>query len=329
MSTSDKSISIVEIDLDSHRSQLLDFESFKPDWNSKSKIYWVHAYSANPNEDKKLEALAKKLGLEQKFLSSSLMKPGTHIQEKNDSLFLPLEFMDFDIKTHDTKTSEYFIYLTHQYCLTMSKEPIRVLDDLLEKYKATIEFVKTPGFLVFLIMDESINDYSETLLEFDTMIDNFDEKIEHKFNKHLYEEIIHLKREMLRFKHNIYKLRDKVTRLVSRKHSVISEACRSSLHDLLSHYLSMIQGVDSEIDFINSSLDSLKHLLTQQMNETMRLLTVFASIMLPVALVPAIYGMNFELMPELHWKYGYYFALGMMLAVGLGVFIFLKKKKWF
>jgi magnesium transporter len=86
---------------------------------------------------------------------------------------------------------------------------------------------------------------------------------------------------------------------------------------------------DSLRDMLNSMLDQIDNALMQKMNETMKILTTFAAIFLPLTLITGIYGMNFQWMPELAWKYGYFYALTLLVVCGLSLLFIFKKMKWF
>ena len=90
-----------------------------------------------------------------------------------------------------------------------------------------------------------------------------------------------------------------------------------------------METVDSQRETINDFLNLYMSAMSNKMNEVMKVLTIFASIFIPLTFLAGIYGMNFEIMPELKWKYGYLAVWGIMLMVVILLLIYFKRKKWF
>lgn len=124
-------------------------------------------------------------------------------------------------------------------------------------------------------------------------------------------------------------IREILMRITSRNILVISEQCRTSLYNLSNHCHLIVNEIDSLRDMLNGLLGQIDNQLMQNMNETMKVLTAFAAIFLPLSLITGIYGMNFYWMPELGWKYGYFGALGLIVLCALLLFLIFRKKKWF
>ena len=101
-----------------------------------------------------------------------------------------------------------------------------------------------------------------------------------------------------------------------------------SLRDIYDHTVQVIDTVESFRDMIAGLHDIYLSSISNKMNEVMKVLTMFAAIFIPLTFMAGIYGMNFEYMPELKWRDGYFILLGLMTAVGLGMLVYFKKKKW-
>lgn len=98
--------------------------------------------------------------------------------------------------------------------------------------------------------------------------------------------------------------------------------------DVYDHFARVTELVDSYRELTGGLLEAHFSIRSEQMNEIMKRLTLISTIMLPLTLIAGIYGMNFENMPELKWPYGYFFALGLMVAVASGVILYFKSKRW-
>ena len=178
-----------------------------------------------------------------------------------------------------------------------------------------------------VLVDNTINRYLDVLLELERMTDNIDLDFRH-ISTATYRKVIAVKRRVILVKRYASMLSDITMRLSGRKMSVISEDCRASLHNLLTHCQMVMTEADAIREAINSALDSINNALMGRMNETMRILTVYMLLFMPLTLITGIYGMNFRYMPGLEWKYGYYVVLGLMICCVVGLFYAFKKRRW-
>ena len=192
----------------------------------------------------------------------------------------------------------------------------------------SIRYAKTPCFILFLILEGIVNDYAKVLFNFELIAEQFDIRT-YKTHKNIYRKIMEVKLHVMKVKRYNIAVREILTRISGRQIVVVSEQCRSSLYNLSNHAHMIVHESDSIRDVLNGLLDSIENSLMQKMNESIRILTAFASIFLPLTLITGIYGMNFRWIPELNWKYGYFSALILILVCGISLFILFKKKKWF
>ncbi|MDD1625380.1 MAG: magnesium and cobalt transport protein CorA, partial [Methylococcaceae bacterium] len=99
--------------------------------------------------------------------------------------------------------------------------------------------------------------------------------------------------------------------------------------DIYDHAIRIIEAMESYRDLIAGMLEIYLSSVSNKMNETMKVLTVFASIFIPLTFIAGVYGMNFEYMPELKWKWGYPALWGVFIGVTVFLLMYFKKKKWF
>ena len=109
---------------------------------------------------------------------------------------------------------------------------------------------------------------------------------------------------------------------------LVGEAARPYLRDVYDHTIQIIDTVETLRDMVSGLMDLYLSSLSNRMNEVMKVLTIIATIFIPLSFIAGVYGMNFAFMPELRWKYGYFVVLGVMLAVGLGMLGFFRRKRW-
>lgn len=252
------------------------------------------------------------------------------LDESQESLAMkiqaPME-LPTDKKTHQ-EFGTFIVYLTEKYCVTFSRRPIPAIQEFKQNYKKSLRFAKTPCFILFIMIDNILNKYAQILYAFESISDtlDFSSRTSHK---HHYRSVMKIKKDMIKTKRHVSSIRDMLMRISGRKISVVSEECRKALIDTYNHSQAIVAETDSVREILNGILDQIDNSLMHKMSQTMTLLTAFATIFMPPTLIASLYGMNFDFMPELHWKYGYYFALALMLGSGVLLYVMFKRKRWF
>jgi magnesium transporter len=313
---------VIEFDITSLTYKKLSARDFAlhPD-----KIYWVHC---TLSDEQLLDALAKKL-----HLSDSLLKlckdenTSQRVIDTADDLCLQIPCASRNNLVENVNEN-LIIYLKENYCFTASYSEHPILLDILENFHKNLRYALTPGFVLFLLLDSVINDYSSILQEYEEVADNIDIQTR-EMHEGAYSQVMAIKKQVTKIKRYVSSLRDVLMRISGRKIPVISEACRLSLGNLFSHCQTIVNETDAIRDILNSTLDLLDNSLMQKMNGTMKILTGFSAIFLPLTVITGIYGMNFHWIPELDWKYGYFYALFLMLLCAASLMFLFKKKKWF
>jgi magnesium transporter len=178
-------------------------------------------------------------------------------------------------------------------------------------------------FLMYLILDASIDSYYPLLEQFGTRLDELEEQAERPRVRGLIGELHGIRRSLLTLRRAIWPLRDAISGLLRTDHDMIDAETRFHLRDCHDHTVQLID-VSETYREVCSDLRELHYAhINQRTNEVMRVLTIIATIFMPLSFVAGLYGMNFDTkasswnMPELSWRFGYFFALGIMLAIFL------------
>lgn len=312
----------VSFHLESREVKDCPISSFRVTPDDPNEIYWVHLDPTNA------PALAT-LKLPEELLEE-LKEPESFpdVTETEDSLTLVLHYWE-PSSEGPAEPSRLLIHLTDRYCLTVTNDRIPALDRFQTTCRREFRFAKTPGFILFLILDYLVDDFTKILRSMDRTSETIDDRIQNDFSEGLNRQILDLKRQVITLKHLASSLRDTLMRVSGRRIAVVSESCRESLGEVYQHAQGLVNQLEALRELANNSLEAYNTALAQRMNRTMKVLTVFASIVLPMSLIAGIYGMNFQRIPELGWKYGYHFALGLMSLCAVGLLLLFRKKGWF
>ena len=178
-------------------------------------------------------------------------------------------------------------------------------------------------------MDAIVDNYFSLIETIGEKIEVLEDKL---FEKHtdnnITNDVQNLKREILKIRRAVYPLREVVNKLEKSENSFIHEKTQKYLRDLYDHIIQVSESIDIYREMIWGLMDLYMSNISNKMNEVMKVLTIMASIFIPLTFLAGIYGMNFENIPELKFKYGYFVLLGIMAVVFVGMIYYFKKKKW-
>lgn len=319
---------VIAFDLKSKTSNIIAMHDLSTHLGKDNTVLWIHCDTTDkPN----LHQLTHTLNIPDE-VTALIHETSTMPFADDDENSLTLKIQG--IRTLETSQGKHegfaplIMHLTNEYCITFSSGPMIALSDFTKNHKKSIQHGRTSCFILFLILDNVVNDYANVLFKFEAKADQMDLKVR-AAHKDIYSEVINAKKDAMRTKRNIAGIRDILMRISGRKIDVVSDECRKSLYDLYDHARVVVNESDCVREVLNGLLDQINNSVMHKMSETMKVLTAFASIFLPLTLITGIYGMNFRWMPELEWRYGYFFALGLIAFCAVLLLIAFKRIKWF
>ena len=127
---------------------------------------------------------------------------------------------------------------------------------------------------------------------------------------------------------SVWPMREVISNLRRIDSPLVLDATKLYLHDVYDHTIQAIDTIESFRDITSGMLDIYLSNVSQRMNEVMKVLTIVATIFVPLTFIASLYGMNFDNIPELHTRYGYYVVLTVMGLIAIGMIIFFRRKKW-
>lgn len=184
-------------------------------------------------------------------------------------------------------------------------------------------------YLTYRLIDTVIDQYFVVLEVLGNQIEDIEERITTDPTPQNSRIMYQLKRKMLQLRKVIWPMREAMSHLLQINNPIITSHTHIYLRDVYDHTVQAIDTIESFRDMLASMLDVYLSSLTNRMNEIMKVLTIISTLFIPMTFIASIYGMNFEFMPELHWRYGYPVTLCIMLVIAVLMLSYFKRKKWF
>jgi magnesium transporter len=267
-------------------------------------------------------------------------KHGDHLPKVEDyggylfSIINPIEAVeaDFDVPgepTFEVDTHQINVFLGESYLVTHHYEPSPAIDETIVSCDKNPHLLaRGPDYVYHLILDGIVDRYSPILDMFDEEIDRLEEIVFKKSTPETLPKILAMKRGVFRLRRITTYQREMVYRLSRGEFALIAEGEVAYYRNVFDHLVRAADLTESYRDVLTGMLDAYLSVTSNRLNEVMKVLTIISTFFLPLSFVAGVYGMNFENMPELHWKYGYAVAWGVMLSVAAVMFIFFRRKKW-
>jgi magnesium transporter len=188
---------------------------------------------------------------------------------------------------------------------------------------------KGADYLLYRLTDIIVDNYYNILDHIGDKIDEMEEEVYETPNNDAFNRIQTLKKELIYLRKALYPLRDALSKVVKGESEYIEETNLPFFSDVYDHVVHLIDSLDAYQDLTSNLLDIHMNAMNNKMNEVMKVLTVISTIFIPLTFIVGVYGMNFDYMPELAWKYGYPSIWAVMITVVFGMLGFFRYKKWF
>jgi magnesium transporter len=244
------------------------------------------------------------------------------VEEFPGYLYLIVHGVRADTSPDHFNTIELDAFLGANYVITYHHDEFRSIDKVRQLVRTSpIACQRGPAFLLHQILDQIVDYYSPVLDNFDERIDQLEADIFslRRPNNSILEEIMDLKRGVLRLRRISAKQREVILRMSRGEFPLIDQQMLPFYRDVHDHIVRVTDLAESYRDLISGALEAYLSVVSNRMNEIMKVLTIFSAIMLPLTFIAGVYGMNFDNMPELHSRNGYYAVWGIMIFVAVGM----------
>ncbi|MFI1770536.1 magnesium/cobalt transporter CorA [Thalassobellus citreus] len=252
------------------------------------------------------------------------------IDEYENYLFVVLKMLYHD-KDDNILFEQVSFILGKNYVLSFQEAEGDVFDNVRNRIKQAKGRVREmqADYLLYILMDEIVDHYFNIIETLGDKIEDFETAIfSGDVDDDVSKKIQDLKREILKIRRAIFPLREVISRIENHESELIQKKTKTYYHDIYDHLIHVSENIDVYREMTWSLMDMYMTTISNKMNEVMKVLTIMASIFIPLTFIAGIYGMNFDNIPELHYKYSYFILWGVMIALFIAMLIYFKRKKW-
>ena len=299
-------------------------------FKDKPTVTWINVDGIHQVE--LLEKLGQCYGLHPLTLEDILntdQRP--KIEDFGDYVFIVLKMLYYRDKTDEIVTEQMSLILGSNFVISF-QEGIEgdLFDPIRERIRSEKGRIRKMGadYLAYSLLDSIVDYYFVILEKLGERIESLEEKLVANPNPETLQIIHNLKREMIFLRKSVWPLREVISGLERGESSLIKESTRIYLRDVYDHTIQVIDTIETFRDMLSGMLDIYLSSVSNRLNAVMKVLTIIATIFMPLTFLAGIYGMNFKFMPELEWRFGYPLILLIMMAIGVFMLFYFKKKKW-
>jgi magnesium transporter len=253
------------------------------------------------------------------------------IEDFDDYIFVVLKMLYCDESEDEIRAEQISIIVGSNFVLSFQERVGDIFNPLRDRIRNAKGRVRKmgPDYLAYCLVDAIVDNYFVVLEKLGEQIEGMEEELVTNPTPETLQRIHNLKREMIFLRKSVWPLREVVSRLERGESELIKDSTGIYLRDVYDHTIQVIDTIETYRDMLSGMLDIYLSSISNRMNQVMKVLTIIATIFIPLTFVAGIYGMNFEYMPELKWHWFYPKAFWLvMLGVAGVMLVYFRRKKW-
>lgn len=252
------------------------------------------------------------------------------MEDYDSYIYTVLKMMLLDAENEEIVIDQVSIIIGPNYILSFQEREGDVFDLLRERLKNPASRLRKSGvdYLAYGLIDAVIDNYFLILEHFGEKIEDLEDELVRDPDPDTLKIIQKYRRDMILLRKSVWPLRELINSLQKAESELISETTQIYLRDIYDHTIQVIDSIEAFRDILASMVDVYLSSVSNRMNDIMKVLTIIATIFIPLTFIAGVYGMNFEYMPELRWHWGYPVVMFSMMLLGISMFFYFKKKRW-
>ena len=325
---SDIHLTLVEYDADTFTEKreatlkdcLKSLDNPKPTWINVSGISDPHS----------IELIGRHFGLHP-LLLEDIMTTGQRSKLDNykDSLYIIVRMLTYNEEKEEVADEQVSLVLGKNFLISFLETQNKVFNPIIERMR-TKNRMRQRGvdYLCYTLIDCLVDNYFLILEKVDEKLENLEDELINNPEPSTLQKIQHSKREISLLRKSIWPMREVISNFRRIETPLIQDPTKLYIQDVYDHTIQAIDVIESFRDITAGMIDIYLSNISQRMNEVMKVLTVVATIFVPLTFIASVYGMNFDYIPELHYKWGYPAVLALMTFIFITMMYYFRRKKW-
>ncbi|MDD4956863.1 MAG: magnesium/cobalt transporter CorA [Candidatus Omnitrophica bacterium] len=299
------------------------------DFKNTSTVTWINVDGVHDLSI--IEKLGSDFGLHP-LLLEDIVNTGQRpkVEDYDGYIFLVLKMCYLDTAMKDVVTEQVSLVVADRYVISFQERVGDVFDPVRNRIRQGKGKVRGMGadYLAYALVDSVVDNYFAILEKFSEDTEKIEGELALDPDKVQVSDIHGLKRSTILLRRSIWPLREVLSSIQRGDFPGIKKHTKIYFRDVYDHTIQVVDTLEAMRDMVSGILEVYLSSLSNKMNEVMKVLTMFATVFIPLTFIAGVYGMNFKYMPELEWQWGYFAVLGIMGLVGVTMLVYFKRKKW-
>jgi magnesium transporter len=291
-------------------------------------VNWINVDGLSDNSI--LEQLQNHFNLHFLLVDDILNEQRPKAEEYDDYLFFTLKML-YRINGKEVEYEQVSFVLGNHYLISFQQKEGDLFDAFRERIRLDQGKVRKrkSDYLLYRLIDIIVDNYYNVLDKISNQIDEIEDLVHETPNAENFRQIQMLRSDLIYLRKSVYPLREALNLMIKGESGFVEEENVRYYSDVYDHVIQLLESIDTYKDIAAGLMDVHMNSLNTRLNEVMKVLTIMSTIFIPLTFVVGVYGMNFEVMPELGWKYGYAMVWVINLIIVVLMIRYFKFKKWF
>lgn len=252
------------------------------------------------------------------------------MEDYGDYLYIVLRMLSYNDQSSEIDTEQVSLILGPNFVFSFQEKEGDVFDPIRERIRNNKGRIRKMGadYLAYALLDSIVDNYFMIMEKLGETIEFLEEELVTHPVPETLQTIHQLKRELIFLRKAVWPLREVISGLERGELVLVKETTRIYLRDVYDHTIQVIDTIETFRDMISGMLDIYLSSVSNRLNSVMKVLTIIATIFMPLTFIAGIYGMNFKYMPELGWRWGYPMVWVLVIVISVFMLIYFKKKRW-
>jgi magnesium transporter len=253
------------------------------------------------------------------------------IDDYTDYVFIILKMLSYDKEKHSLVIEQVSLVLGKNFVISFQEDPGDLFDGIRARLRLSDSRSRkmSSDYLTYLLMDRIVDEYFLIIEDMGEELEEMEEAVALKPDQGFIQRFNALKRDSIFLRKSVWPLREVINQVLRNEVALIHPEVLPYFRDLYDHTIQVIDTTETYRDLFSDIMDLYLSNLSLRLNEVMKVLTVISTTFIPLTFIAGVYGMNFDVMPELHWPNGYFIIWGIMIAVAGGLIYFFRRRNWF
>lgn len=298
-------------------------------YNCMAGIKWIHITGIHT------VSIIEKIGIKYNIhplVMEDIVSPNQRpkLEEGKESVYIVLKMIHYLEQSQKIEFEQFSMVVGEDYIISFQEHDNQIFQQIKERIKKVNGKIRTKGadYLAYALMDCVVDHYYLALEYLGEKIESLEEQLMAYPGSNVLQEIHSLKNEMLFIRKAIWPLREIINGVSRGDSALFHQDTLVYIRDVYDHIIQIMDTIEMYRDMVTGMFDIYISSVSYKLNEVMKMLTIIATIFIPLTFIVGLYGMNFKYMPELEWEWGYPAVLVLMLFISISMIVYFRKKKW-